>query len=173
MLLRIIRSSHHSHNPHYVLDMMKRILFTFAVIVLFFIAAIIFLIIVKKPLNFKTGELKIGNSVLKVEIADNPALWQRGLSGRENLGLNEGLLFIFPTADIRKFWMKDMRFPIDIVWIRENKIVGLVIGAEPEGSQPQTIYESPEPADMVLEINAGLAPQLEIKIGDLVAQRER
>ena len=62
--------------------------------------------------------------------------------------------------------MPDMRFPLDIIWIKGNEIVGILENVSPAGFGELEIYYPPEPVDKVLEINAGLADKLNIKIGD-------
>lgn len=113
-------------------------------------------------------EVKISGATFHVEIADTPAAQARGLSGRDFLAPENGMLFLFPKEEIQRFWMKDMKFPIDIIWIKEDTVVGMVIGAEPESGPDYTVYNSPEPIDKVLEINSGLTQKLGIKIGDAV-----
>lgn len=147
--------------------MLKSILLSLAI---FILVAVGF--VVMKAVQFgktKTAEVKIGNEIFKVEIADNFASRARGLSGRSGLGSHEGMLFLFPVAMPQGFWMKDMKFPIDIIWIRDDKVIGMTIGAEPEAGPDYTIYRSPESVDKVLEINAGSALQFGIKIGDAVS----
>ncbi len=147
---------------------MRTILLTIALASVFLVVAVIFYTTIQKPEEYKMVEVKIGEKVLKVEIADTPALQLRGLSGRNSLAEDAGMLFIFPKAETRQFWMKGMRFPIDIIWISEDRVVGIVLDAESESGPEYTIYTSPEPADKVLEINAGLSQQLGIKIGDII-----
>jgi uncharacterized membrane protein (UPF0127 family) len=146
--------------------MIKQILAAIGIFIVLVIVGFVFNRL--SGLGGKTAEIKIGNAVFKVEIADTSATRALGLSGREFLKPDAGVLFIFPEAEIQKFWMKDMKFPIDIIWIRDNKVIGMVIGAEPEAGPDYTIYNSPEPADMVLEMNAGLSQKLGIRIGDMV-----
>lgn len=117
-------------------------------------------------------KIKIGEAVFNVEIADDTIGQAKGLSGRENMPAENGMLFVFLKPEIQKFWMKDMKFPIDIIWIQDNKVVGMVVGAEPpvvSGAEPAyEIYSSPEPVNKVLEINAGQVQLLGIKVGDTV-----
>lgn len=136
---------------------------------LFAVAAIAGLVIVILGGGPEIKELKIGAAVLKVEIADTAAEWAQGLSGRERLAENEGMFFVFPKPVLQKFWMKDMKFPIDIVWIRDNQVVGMIIGAEPEPGPEYIFYKSPEPVDKVLELSVGSVVRLGIKTGDEVA----
>ncbi|MEK7586528.1 MAG: DUF192 domain-containing protein [Patescibacteria group bacterium] len=101
------------------------------------------------------SEIKIGETVFKVEIADNDEERARGLSGRANLPEDQGLLFDFIVPSRPGFWMKEMNFPIDIVWLNENwKIVDLTENFTPE-SYPQIIFPK-SAVKYVLEINAGL-----------------
>src|SRR3989344_5020964 len=65
--------------------------------------------------------VKIGNKTLNLEIADMGEERVRGLSGRESLPANTGLLFVFEKEEKHGIWMKDMKFPIDIAWLDKNK----------------------------------------------------
>lgn len=112
------------------------------------------------------GRVLINGMEFGVEIADNPASRIRGLSGRDGLGFDEGMLFIFDTAGNYGFWMNDMAFPIDIIWISGGRIVGFAPNLSPE-SFPEVFYP-PEPADRVLEAAAGTVEKKEFKIGDTV-----
>ena len=115
------------------------------------------------------GTVTINNKIFHVEVADTSLKRERGLSGRDRVGGGaDGMLFVFETPASYSFHMKDMRFPIDIIWINNDKVVGMVIGAEIESGPDYTIYASPEPVNRVLEINAGLAQKLGIRIGDMV-----
>jgi|SRR3989344_7464303 len=92
-----------------------------------------------------------------------------GLSGRNQIGEKEGLYFLFPKEDRYGFWMKDMRFPIDIIWVRQGKIVGIEKNAAPEPDVPDyqlKVYSPPEPVSSVLEMNAGSADRFGLKAGD-------
>ncbi len=148
---------------------MKKI---FSAIGIFLITAIVavvtFIISGEKGKQLPTRTVTIGERTMNVEIADTVASRITGLSGRGFMGEDEGMFFIFPDSTIQKFWMKGMKFPIDIIWINGDKVIGMVMGAKPETGLDYTIYSSPEPADKVLEINAGLTQKFGIKIGDIV-----
>lgn len=91
-----------------------------------------------------------------LEIADTPEQRERGLSGRASLPDDYGLLFAFEEDSTPSFWMKDMRFPIDIVWIAaDGRIAGITPGVAPE-TYPEA-FSPPEPVRYVLEIAAGEA----------------
>ena len=117
-------------------------------------------------------ELVIKDSKLKVEIADTQEKRSKGLGGREKLASDEGMLFIFPKRDRYPFWMKGLSFPLDFIWIREDNIVDLLHNVQPpapgQTDQSLPIYESIEEVDKVLEVSAGTAQRLNIKVGDRV-----
>jgi hypothetical protein len=111
--------------------------------------------------------LRINNLVLKVEIAATSAQRARGLSGRLQLPPNQGMLFVFPAADYHAFWMKDMHFPLDIIWIDdEQRIVDIAPDLSPD-TYPR-LFRPRQPARYVLEVQAGTAAKYGLKIGDSV-----
>lgn len=98
--------------------------------------------------------VRIGSALIHAEVADTPAVRERGLSGHAPLSANEGMLFVFDKEDEHGFWMKDMLFSIDIIWIDSNyTIVSIKENAAPE-SYPDVFYPS-SPAKYVLEVRAG------------------
>ncbi|RJR16232.1 DUF192 domain-containing protein [Candidatus Microgenomates bacterium] len=112
----------------------------------------------------------IGSVTYSVEIADTDAARSQGLSDRENLAQNAGMLFHFPQKSQHGFWMNRMHFPIDIIWISDNKIVDVSenapIPAE-TGGVPQT-FSPKEPVNYVLEVNAGEFARNHFSIGQEV-----
>ena len=104
-----------------------------------------------------------------VELAQTLPERVKGLSGRDSLAKNSGMLFVFPQPAREVFWMKGMSFSLDIIWISEGKIVEITKNAQPlnDISNPVS-YKPKAPVDMVLEINAGQVDQYGIKIGDTV-----
>ncbi len=103
-----------------------------------------------------------------VELANTPALQQQGLSDRLLLAPDTGMLFQFTKPGKYSFWMKDMRFSIDMIWIRDGKVVGFVVDA-PIGNTIPAIFTPPVEVDMVLEVNAGTVKADGITIGDAVS----
>ena len=114
------------------------------------------------------AKVTIGVHVIDAELADTPARQQRGLSGRPVLPPGQGMLFVYAEPALRAFWMPDMRFDIDIVWIRERRIVHVEsdVPHAVEGKLP--VYQPGEPADLVLEVPAGTARRLGWRVGDAV-----
>lgn len=120
-------------------------------------------------LNNKTPEVKIKSKTFKVISAKTLKEKQIGLSSKTSLDKNSGMLFAFDKADYYPFWMKDMKFPIDIIFIKGDKIVTLYKNVKPpkSGENPE-IIKPESPADKVFEINAGLSDQNKIGKGDQV-----
>ncbi len=113
--------------------------------------------------------MRIGQSPpITIEIADTESARVEGLSGRSALSENAGMLFVFDVADYHTFWMKDMQFPIDIIWIRDGLVVGVSENLMPEGPNPTAIYAPPKPVDSVLEVFAGFVEEHGIRAGDAV-----
>jgi uncharacterized protein len=112
------------------------------------------------------ARVTIGVYVIDAEVADTPERKQRGLSGRASLADGRGMLFQYDTPGRYGFWMPDMHFDIDILWIRAGRIVHV----EPNVSKDdaQRIYRPSAEADLVLELPAGTAAQRGFQVGDAV-----
>ncbi len=111
-------------------------------------------------------ELALKGEKFAVEVADTPAKRIQGLSGRDGLGVNEGMLFTFDEPGAHGFWMKDMKFPIDIIWISNSEVIYVLNNLNPD-SYP-TIFSPPKPVNQVLEVKAGTALRLNVVEGDKV-----
>ena len=120
------------------------------------------------PSAYPTAEVTIGIHRVQVEVADSPERMSRGLSGRPRLAQGRGMLFPYARAERHGFWMYDMHFDIDILWIRGGRIVDVTRRAphDPPGELP--VYRPRDPADLVLEVPAGTAERLGWEIGDRV-----
>lgn len=110
----------------------------------------------------------INNIKIKVEIADTAETRYQGLSNREELCNDCGMLFIFSGKQIRTFVMRDMNFPLDMIWIDDNKIVKINKNAIPEGSNSVMRYSSDVLVNYVLEINGGFCDGNGIEVGDSI-----
>lgn len=121
----------------------------------------------------KEGELSLyrtPDSLLKtldIEIADNDYETQTGLMYRNSMESNQGMLFIFEDSRPRYFYMKNTHIPLDLIYINENrKIVSTQLNAKP---YDETSLPSNANAKYVLEVNAGLFDQWNLKVGDSIA----
>ncbi len=100
-----------------------------------------------------------------VEVVDTDQSRALGLSGRENLGDNSGMLFVFDDeTSERCFWMKDMNFAIDMVWLNSKREVVYIKGDVKPETYPESFCPD-EPAKYVLEVVSGRAEQLGINEG--------
>lgn len=117
-------------------------------------------------------EIKVAETLIKVELAKNDKERAQGLSERPGLPENEGMLFVFTEDSRPRFWMKDMRFAIDIVWINDGKISQIdknILPPEPgTAEQDLTLFLPNDPVDYVLEVAAGTANANLWQIGDPV-----
>ena len=115
------------------------------------------------------SSVRIAATEIAVEIATSSAAVQKGLSGRSSLGENRGMLFIFGRPDVYHFWMPDMRFPIDIIWIDNGQVVDADENVSPKFDPLRPIFYTPgHPVRYVLEVNAGFMKRKNIRIGDPV-----
>lgn len=115
--------------------------------------------------------LEIRGQRVSVEIAETSEAQRKGLGGRDSLAWDRGLLFVYDEPGFYTFWMKGMRFDIDIIWIREQRIVDIhhqvpKPNPSPEGRLPT--YQPRELADRVLEVPAGYARAHGWRPGDWV-----
>lgn len=117
--------------------------------------------------EIKEKRITIGNTDIYAEVMKTPEEWQKGLSGRESLKENHGMLFIFKKDDRYGIWMKDMHFAIDIIWINAKKEIVHIAHSVPPDSYPK-IFKSPVPARYILEVPAGYNKKNGIEIGDAV-----
>lgn len=118
------------------------------------------------PEKYQVGQavVRAGDYDIPVEVADTDTERTKGLSGRTTLEGGHGLLFSFDKPGLYGFWMKDMQFPIDIIWIDDKwTAVGVEKGARPN-SFPQIFYPARE-VRYVLEMNAGEAERFSIAPG--------
>lgn len=129
---------------------------------------ILFIAIANLPLRNPALEsahirLPSGESI-SIEVARTGPEQILGLSGRESLPENHGMLFVYDQLTLPSFWMRDMHFPIDIIWLHDGEIVGVVERFAPE-SFPESV--SPEVGvNAVLEVNAGFFEHQGLVIGD-------
>lgn len=100
------------------------------------------------------GEVSVNGQTIRVEIADTDEERIMGLSGREALAEGTGMLFVFEEGALQGIWMKDMKFPIDIIWLDESlNIIDIEKNVTPD-TYPHVFYP-PRPVKYVLETNPG------------------
>jgi uncharacterized membrane protein (UPF0127 family) len=111
--------------------------------------------------------VKLGQVKVKAEVVFSPEKLYLGLGKRQGLPEGHGMLFIMPTLVIQEFCMRDMRFPIDFIWLAPGRVAGITKNV-PFKDQ-QACYASPEAVNYVLEVPAGFCDRQGIKVGDPVS----
>lgn len=121
-------------------------------------------------INPYASAITVGKKTVYAQIVTSPAEMSLGLSGRQGLNADQGMLFDFKSSQRPGFWMKDMNFDLDFIWISQNKIIGFTQNvprpAAADSNLP--VYYPSGNIDMVLEVNSGWVEKNGVKAGDLV-----
>lgn len=117
--------------------------------------------------NKNKVRVEVGDAYqVEAEVAKTMLERAQGLSHRDFLAPDEAMLFVFDKPDYYQFWMKDMNFPIDIIFINDNKIVDIKRNVPvPDIDGNYERYPPTEPAQYVLEVPAGLSEEYKFNIG--------
>ena len=122
-----------------------------------------------------TERITVGRTPLYIQRVTSPQDMANGLSGRPALTDNQGMLFDFGagTSTEPSFWMKDMLFDLDLVWIKNNTIIGITknVPAPKTSTGQLPVYSPPAPVDAVLEVNAGWTDSHEIQTGTTISEQ--
>jgi uncharacterized membrane protein (UPF0127 family) len=110
--------------------------------------------------------IKVGSVPVRIERAISEAQRERGLMYRDYLDKDSGMLFIFPDTAPQAFWNKNTSIPLDVVWIRDNFIVG--VSELPAMNDGQITVLSNEAVNAVLEVNRGFITSRGIRVGDKI-----
>jgi uncharacterized membrane protein (UPF0127 family) len=116
-------------------------------------------------MTYRTTTMNVDGQKYTLQIADTPAKQTLGLGQRDNMMPKAGMVFLYaqPAQDLC-FWMKDMRFSLDIIWLDAQKQVTLIEPSLSPATYPKT-YCPPKPSQYVVEINAGMAGSLGLHQG--------
>jgi len=116
--------------------------------------------------------IMVGDDIFSVDVSDSEEERQRGLSGRGRLEEGSGMLFVYDSPRIPVFWMKDMDFPIDIIWISGGRVIGAELNIPVERGVPEAEmrrYSPPDFVDMALEVASGTVSRLMVTVGEPVS----
>lgn len=118
--------------------------------------------------------VEIRDAIVSVEVVSSGEAQRLGLGRRDSLAWDRGMLFVYDQARFYAFWMKDMRFDIDMVWIRGDRIVDMHhrVPAPTDDTTELPSYRSSELCDRVLEVPAGYAQAHGWRKGDTVVFRD-
>lgn len=137
----------------------------FEIIILFVTVIVLLIFFYLKKTPTKYTNVKIGNTEIKAEIADSLIKQTKGLMFRKSLPENEGMLFVFNDESYHSFWMMNMSFPIDIIWINKEKVIVYIT----KNVQPCKLicptYRPKEKTMYVLEVNANFTEEHKVEIG--------
>jgi uncharacterized membrane protein (UPF0127 family) len=112
-------------------------------------------------------EVELRGETFSVDLATTPKEHALGLMFRDSMAEDHGMLFIFPSATTRNFWMKNTRIPLDIFYFDQDlKLLNVVQHARPCRTSQCPVYSSSGPARYVLELNAGTAAAIGAQPGD-------
>ena len=143
------------------------------VTIFFVIAAFVVIYFITQPRSeitlkdYEHSAITIAGTTVSVEIPLTKNSYKKGLGDRDELGEKSGILFLCLTDPYPKFWMKGMKFPIDIIWIDENFVVSDITRDVSVDSFPEYFMPSQQ-SEHVLEVNAGFIEEHSISIGDRV-----
>ena len=142
----------------------------YILISVFIVAALIAgFVMIKNHANRVTYRtVKIANTEYKLEVADTATVREKGLSERDSIPENGGMLFDFKAYGDWQMWMQQMRFPLDIAWLDSSgRIVYIKANAQP-GDYPE-VYHPNQPSWYAVEVAAGTFEKLGVKTGDTIS----
>jgi uncharacterized membrane protein (UPF0127 family) len=148
----------------------NKILFKLQTGIIIFLVIIITSLLLRDNNSERQQIVTINNHKFLVEIADTKAKRELGLGNKDDLCEECGMLFIFDDKKSRVFWMKDMRFDIDIIWIEDEAIVDIVENVSHK--DPEKKIYSPKNIDKVLELPAGSVEKFGIIVDNGVHYEE-
>lgn len=129
------------------------------------IALTILVTVVLLQLKSNQKVLTVGHQIIVLDVAHTKLEREKGLSGRSNLPEDRGMLFDFEKPAKPCFWMKDMHFPLDILWINDHKEI-VYIRRNVSPSTYPTSFCTTEPAQYAIELNAGAAKKFDLNLGE-------
>ncbi|MEG4172427.1 MULTISPECIES: DUF192 domain-containing protein [unclassified Microcoleus] len=115
-----------------------------------------------------SGKAKIGNHLIKLEVAKTPEQQATGLMYRTSLPDDRGMLFELQSAQRVNFWMKDCKISLDMIFIRDGVIEAVKVSAPPCTANPCPTYGPNTAVDRVIELRGGRAGELGVKAGDRI-----
>jgi uncharacterized membrane protein (UPF0127 family) len=141
-----------------------------AVLALVLVSTLSVAYLLMRPPSNNAPHIRIAGVTLTVEIAKTSTEQAKGLSGRDKLPADHGMLFVFDNDDFWGFWMIDMKFPLDIIWFNSNRqVVYIQQDLPPCTPQGCPVFEPPVKATYVLEVDAGFVQAHNVTLGTTFA----
>jgi len=110
-------------------------------------------------------QMKIGNRSFTLEVADTDTTCHTGLMNRDSMPADHGMIFVFEQEDLLKFWMKNTRIPLDILYLDKS---GRVVSVHQMKPFDKTEIPSDGPAMYAIELNKDTAAKVGVKAGDVL-----
>jgi uncharacterized protein len=114
----------------------------------------------------RTVDMQIGSQQYKLEVADTEAARRRGLMERDSMPANHGMLFVFKDERELNFWMKNTRFPLEILYLDAGGQIVSIHEMKPYDTR--TNHTSARPAKYAIELNVGQVARAGVKAGDVL-----
>lgn len=117
--------------------------------------------------EYKISQIVLGGETFNTQVADTPTLKEIGLSYRKSIAQNEAMLFVFQKPGQYKFWMKDMNFPIDIIWLSSDKKIVYVKKNLSPNTYPQ-VFGPTINSQYVIEVTSDTVDRLDLSLGQTI-----
>lgn len=140
------------------------------IIIILGISAYFYFQHVKKNTIFESATFTIKHKKYNLDIARSATQLAVGLSNRKSICDKCGMIFIFNYDGVLPFWMKNTLIPLDMIWIdKDQEIVSIqTANIEEDIENPLKVYTNDVPARYVIELKAGMAKELDLRIGDKI-----
>jgi len=154
--------------PMFLFKFLPAILLGLVLVVVFLMVERVTVVPGKRLCFFGDQSEAVSYNCAWVKVVDKPIEIERGLSGKRWMLENIGMLFVFDSKEKHQFWMKEMKFDLDFLWIADNIVVDITekVG-KPENEELET-FGPREEVDSVLELNEGRVEKWGVKVGDRV-----
>lgn len=134
------------------------------IILIFFL--VIFILAVRPKTN---NEVTVGNTRIKVNVASTPQKRAQGLSGTKSLKPYDGMIFLFDAPGTYPFWMKDMNYDLDFIFINNDSVVGLKKNVpSPHNNNGEIAVVKPPTITALIEVPSGFIDRYGIAVGQRV-----
>jgi uncharacterized membrane protein (UPF0127 family) len=119
----------------------------------------------ESPAGLPMAKMKIGSQTFNLEVARSEPEQEKGLMKRDSMEPDHGMIFVFGEEVVRSFWMKNTRFPLDILFLDSS---GKVVSIHQMRAYDETNTSSDSPAQYAIELNKGAAGASGVKVGDVL-----
>ena len=119
----------------------------------------------QSPAGLSVVKMKIGKQSYNLEVARTETQQEKGLMKRDSMPEDHGMIFVFPDEQMRSFWMKNTRFPLDILFLDSR---GKVVSIHQMRAYDESNTSSDQPAQYAIELNKGQASASGVQVGEVL-----